>query len=449
MEERIFWGSILGVTIYMLIPYILTRMIGFGVFSQARKVSDALSLTFDDGPHPRYTPLLLDLLKKHDAKATFFVLGSMAERYPDIIQRMHEEGHLVGIHNYTHKTNWLLFPWSVRTDHVRRTADIVENIIGERPIYYRPPWGVINFFDLYLRRRFHIILWSVMVSDWRSKEPQDVKRMRDKLLRECQGGSVVLLHDSGETLGAIPEAPKYMLQALDEVLTDLRAQGLQFVRVDELMKMEKEDIDKRPGRFRTIIAKIFLSYDKLVHKLLGIYAIDENNPFLKIRIRPYRGKQTLQLDDGQTIERGDPIIELHFNNEQLYELGLKARSTTQLSVHMIRNMQQSMPLLSHMMQTDDRFQHVKGIYGISLIHRGSHRFGFSTFDLPRGLFLRLTKAYLRFIMLIVHPSGKDRLKTKSRQQLEPKIIAISREEVLKRFLASWMIQDLTVDGSDD
>ena len=200
MEERIFWGSILGVTIYMLLPYILTRIIGYGVFSKAR-TSNAIALTFDDGPHPKYTPLLLDLLKKHDAKATFFVLGAMAEKYPDLIRRMHEEGHQIGIHNYTHKTNWLLFPWSVRTDHIKKSADIVEDIIGTRPAFYRPPWGVINFFDLYLRKRFHIVLWSVMVSDWRSSEPRDADRMRDKLLAQCKGGAVVLLHDSGKRWG--------------------------------------------------------------------------------------------------------------------------------------------------------------------------------------------------------------------------------------------------------
>ena len=434
MEERIFWGSLLGVTIYMFIPYILTRIIGYGVFREAH-TKNALALTFDDGPHPRYTPQLLDLLKKHEAKATFFVLGSMAERYPDLIRRMHEEGHLIGIHNYTHKTNWLLFPWSVRTDHIHRSADIVEKIIGVRPIYYRPPWGIINFFDLYLRRRFHIILWSIMVSDWRSKEPADAVRMRDRLLRESSGGSVILLHDSGETLGAVPEAPIYMLQALDEVLTQLRPQGMQFVRVDDLMMMEQKQTSKRLSLAKRMLVRGFLLYDKLVHKLLGIQTVDANDPFLKIRIRPYHGKQVLHLDDGQTIKHGDAIIELHLNNELLYKLGLTARSTTQLSVQMIRSMQHLMPKISEKMKYDPSFQQVKGIYGVSIIHRGTQRFGFSIVDLPRGLLTSMTRAYLRFLMYAVHPSGKERMNTKA-ELLDPKIIAISREEVLKRYLAS-------------
>jgi len=434
VEERIFWGSILGVTIYMFIPYILTRIIGYGVFSRG-KSHDALALTFDDGPHPRYTPQLLDLLKKHGAKATFFVLGQMAEKYPDLIQRMYEEGHQVGIHNYTHKTNWLMFPWSVRTDHIKKTADIVESIIGVRPTFYRPPWGIINVFDFSLRKRFRIILWSVMVSDWRGKSPEDSVRMRNRLLKECKGGSVVLLHDSGETPGAIPEAPRYMLKALDETLARLKPQGMRFVRVDELMAMDEQAKSNRESLGKQIIVKLFLWYDQLVHRALGIQALDDSDPFLKLRIRPYHSKNPLHLSDGQTIQQGDSIIELHLNNVELHRLGVTARSTTQLSVQMIRSMQHLMPLLAAKLQHDPKFQDVKGLYGVSIIYRGTQRFGFSVIDLPDGLYARLTKAYLRFLMYVVHPRGKERLSTKT-ELLEPKIIAISREEILRKYLAS-------------
>jgi len=359
----------------------------------------------------------------------------MAERYPDLIRRMHEEGHQVGIHNYTHKSNWILFPWSVRTDHVHRTADIVEKIIGVRPTYYRPPWGIINVFDLSLRKKYHIILWSVMVSDWRSKGPADVIRMRDQLLRECKGGSVVLLHDSGETLGAQPEAPKYMLQALDEVLTRLKPQGMRFVRVDELMKMEQRTGNRRVSLFKRAFARAFLLYDKLVQKFLGIKPFDDQETFMKMRFRTYEGKRVLHLDDGREIRPGDPILELHLNNELLYKLSISARSTTQLSVQLIRCMQQMMPIISDRLQHDPDFQNVRALYGISLIHRNAQRFGFSLFDLPDGLFAKMTRAYLRFLLFAVHPDGKERLQMKT-ELLEPKIIAISREEVLKRYLAS-------------
>lgn len=438
MEERIFWGCILGIAvfivIYMLIPFILTRIWSFGVVKKAH-AHQTLALTFDDGPHPEYTPQLLDLLKKYDVKATFFVLGSMAEKHPELIRRMHEEGHLIGVHNYTHRSNWLMLPWTVHNGQVRKAADAVERIIGARPGYYRPPWGIMNLFDFRLLRKFRIILWSVMVNDWRSKSPDDVERMRDQLLTQCRGGSIVLLHDSGETFGAIPEAPRYMLRALDETLAVLKPQGMRFARIDELLALDEKDQPVRESLGKRIIVKLFLGYDQLVHKVLGIRPFDDSDPFLKYRIRPYHSKNPLHLEDGPVIQRGDPIIELHLNNVMLHQLGVTSRSLTQLSVKMIRSMQHLMPLLADKLKHDPTFRDIKGIYGVSLVHRGTQKFGFSVIDLPDGLYARLTKAYLRFLLFIVHPRGKERLGTKT-ELLEPKIIAISREEIIRRYLTS-------------
>jgi len=94
-----------------------------------------------------------------------------------------------------------------------------------------------------------------------------------------------------------------------------------------------------------------------------------------------------------------------------------------------------MPLLADKLKHDPTFRDIKGIYGVSLIHRGTQKFGFSVIDLPDGLYARLTKAYLRFLLFIVHPRGKERLGTKT-ELLEPKIIAISREEIIRRYLTS-------------
>lgn len=117
----------------------ISRLFGYRVFRRGIGRTD-YGLTFDDGPDPHYTPLLLDLLKRYDAKATFFVVGSHAERHPEIIKRMHDEGHLIGIHNYVHKTNWLMRPATVRKQ-IDRTDEIIFSITGERSTYYRPPWG--------------------------------------------------------------------------------------------------------------------------------------------------------------------------------------------------------------------------------------------------------------------------------------------------------------------
>ncbi|WP_442603966.1 polysaccharide deacetylase family protein [Paenibacillus sp. KN14-4R] len=224
-------GILCSITFYMLIPSLITRVIGWGVLRKG-SIKKQVAFTFDDGPNPQYTPRLLDLLKLHQVKATFFVLGSQAEQYPELIRRMDQEGHQIGIHNYRHKSNWLMLPSTIRREHLDRSADIIESIVGTRPNYYRPPWGLINLFDFFRSKQYRIALWSLMGGDWSSLNCQT--RMKSTLLGGITDGSVVLLHDSGETMGADKHAPYFMLQALDEVLNQLKTRNLKFVRLDEM-----------------------------------------------------------------------------------------------------------------------------------------------------------------------------------------------------------------------
>lgn len=100
-------------------------------------------------------------------KATFFVVGTKAEKYPELIQRMHNEGHLIGIHNYAHHSNWFMSPWKVRKG-LKNTAKVIKSITGVTPIYYRPPWECSTFSIFIRRGKYKIILWSIMAEDWRT-----------------------------------------------------------------------------------------------------------------------------------------------------------------------------------------------------------------------------------------------------------------------------------------
>ncbi|MEK5173932.1 polysaccharide deacetylase family protein [Heyndrickxia sp. FSL W8-0496] len=218
------------ILLYTVIPYFLTSGLGMKVFKRGKK-SNKIAFTFDDGPGPIYTPILLDLLKKNEVRATFFVVGSKAEKHPELIGRMHQEGHLIGIHNYIHHSNWFMSPWKVRKG-LEDTAKIIENITGVRPVYYRPPWGMLNLFDLFQLGKYKIILWSVMAKDWRtSGGSEKIKH----LLANIKGGDVILLHDSGDTLGAELDAPMNTINALKDILIQLRAKELICVRLDELL----------------------------------------------------------------------------------------------------------------------------------------------------------------------------------------------------------------------
>lgn len=428
MRDRLLLTFMLIVLAYTIVPWVATRMLAFGVFRKGN-ASGKIALTFDDGPDPVYTPLLLDLLRKHEAKATFFVLGSKAERHPDLIARMHDEGHQIGIHNYSHTSNWLQFPWTVRRKQADRSADIVASITGVKPACYRPPWGVLNAFDMFTLKPYTIVLWSVMPKDWRSRVGKT--KLKSRLMSGIKEGAVVLLHDSGDTFGADRDAPAHMLAALDEVLYGMRQQGVQPVRVDELMEAS---VASNVSLAKRIIVSAWMAWERCFVKLFRLRAVDDADPLLKLRVREYMGKQPIVLPDGEQIRKGDLIAELHLDNYSLYKLGLDSRSTVQLAAQLIRRTRTLMPEISRLLLTDPTYAKVKGLYGITMIHRGSRQLGFTVIDLPEGWFARVTRTYLRFLLYVVHPNGKKRLKQKT-ELLEPKIVAISKNELKLRYIA--------------
>lgn len=221
--------------LYTVIPFVLSRWMGIGVF-QKSQYDQRLAFTFDDGPDPLYTVQLLDVLNQYSVKASFFVVGERAERFPEIIERMHMEGHLIGIHNYTHRSNWLMSPWKVK-EGVEKTAQIIEQITGHRPVYYRPPWGMLNLFDYWIHPHYQIILWSVIVGDWRSKG--GAARILQSLQQSLHPGAVILLHDCGATWGADEDAPKYTIAALRQLLSELAVQNKGTATVNEMLQKKK------------------------------------------------------------------------------------------------------------------------------------------------------------------------------------------------------------------
>ncbi|WP_281885525.1 polysaccharide deacetylase family protein [Paenibacillus sp. YYML68] len=427
MDKKLFVTMMLFIVIYMVIPWVLSRIFSLGVFRRGQAGHQEVAFTFDDGPDPVYTPLLLDMLKERGVRATFFVLGSKAEKHPELIERMHREGHLIGVHNYRHLSNWLMAPWTVERREVKRSADIVESITGVRPVHYRPPWGVLNLFDYRLTQWFTIVLWSVMVQDWRSHVGKTT--MKSILLKRIQDGSIVLLHDSGDTIGADQDAPLYMLEALKDVIAELASRDYQFVRVDELKTKPSA-----AGAARRIVVTAWLMWERALIRLLRVKPIDHENTLLQLRVREYRGRSPLQLADGEEIKQGDQIAELHLDNYLLYELGKSSSSSVHLAIQLVRRTESLMPRIMQLIASDPAYKDVKGLYGISLIHRGTKQLGFTVLDLPKGVFSHVTRLYLRLLLSIIHPRGKDRLKEKS-ELLVPKIIAISRKELMNRYIA--------------
>ena len=186
----------------------------------------SIALTFDDGPNPRNTPALLDILKERGIHATFFVLGQNASLYPGILQRMVAEGHEIANHSWNHLS---FEPLTIeqRTSQVRKTNEAIERAIGHPPRLIRPPYGATNpNLNRWLEddQKMSVVLWSVDSRDWERHDPNSIRR---EILTATKPGSIILAHDIHRTT----------VSAMPGVLDELLAKGYRFVTVSELMSI--------------------------------------------------------------------------------------------------------------------------------------------------------------------------------------------------------------------
>ena len=194
-----------------------------------------LAITFDDGPDPRYTGLLLDLLKEHQIPATFFVVATNAKNNPDLIHRMLAEHHQVAMHSYSHRHAWLSSYPYMKKDF-QYSFEIMKEL-GCRPCCYRPPWGARNPFTGYFLKQYglRLVLWDVMVQDWQAKAT--VQRTKDRILARVFDGAVLCLHDAGEKTGGSKGAPLRTIEALRMALPFLEREYV-FKTIEELKPNE-------------------------------------------------------------------------------------------------------------------------------------------------------------------------------------------------------------------
>lgn len=190
-----------------------------------------IAMTFDDGPHPVLTPKLLDLLKAHGIKATFFLIGQNAAKYPDIVRRIVAEGHEIGNHTWSHPQLTKLAPGELH-DEITKTSDVLATITGHPPALMRPPYGATSpLINQWLAREFgmKVIIWSVDPLDWRYHDSAHVESV---ILAETKPGAIILSHDIHATTVA----------AMPETLDVLLAKGYKFVTVSELISMDKPPV---------------------------------------------------------------------------------------------------------------------------------------------------------------------------------------------------------------
>ncbi len=180
-------------------------------------------LTFDDGPHPDFTPKLLKILADNQVKATFFVIGNMAEQFPEQIVAIRNGGHTLGNHTFSHVTLTKIQPQDVQVE-LRSTNDLIQKISGVRMKYCRPPGGDYDreVLDKASELGLTTVLWTDDPGDYAN--PGDTVEYRS-LMRKLTSGGIILLHDGS----------KDTLDILDKLIKAVRAKGLKFVSPDEMM----------------------------------------------------------------------------------------------------------------------------------------------------------------------------------------------------------------------
>lgn len=183
-----------------------------------------VALTFDDGPSSAYTPKVLDILKRHGAKGTFFVLGSNAKRCSSIVSRAASEGHEIGVHTWSH-INMVRSSMEKIDSEVSRTAEVIRSITGKSPAVMRPPYGAVNariVNHMYDRYGMRSILWDVDTQDWRRP---GVSTVVSRAVNRAKSGSIILVHDIHAST----------LAAIEGIVTGLQARGYTLVTVSELL----------------------------------------------------------------------------------------------------------------------------------------------------------------------------------------------------------------------
>lgn len=188
-----------------------------------------LYLTFDAGFENGNTPAILDALKKHDVKATFFVVGTYIKDNPDLIKRIHEEGHLIGNHTYHHPDMSQIATKESFHKELKDVETEYKNVVGEEMTkFYRPPQGKYNESNLQMAKDlgYHTFFWSLAYVDWYENDQPSKEEAFQKLLGRIHPGAIVLLHSTSKTNADI----------LDELLTKWEEMGYKFASLETLIQ---------------------------------------------------------------------------------------------------------------------------------------------------------------------------------------------------------------------
>lgn len=193
-----------------------------------------------------------------------------------------------------------------------------------------------------------IILWSAIFGDWNVK--LGAERLKQKMMEKLNPGEVLLLHDCGRTPGADETAPANMLIALEAYMEEATKRGYQFVGIAELIKLTEKH--QTYGMEKTIVGA-WLLYEQLFHLVFRLKHVGEDNHCFHYRVIKYNGDPIKLADDGY-LNKGDKVVELHFDNKMLSTIATTSSSPLATGIRMLREVEQALPVLANVLANDPK-----------------------------------------------------------------------------------------------
>ena len=191
--------------------------------------SRAVALTFDDGPDPRWTPRVLDVLSARGARATFFLIGQRAAAAPDVVRAIADAGHEIANHTWSHSSLWLCSPRRTELE-IARGHGVLAELTGVAPRHFRPPWGMVNaaMWRALKKTGEHCVFWTLQPEGLRARSPE---AQTAYVVNRAGPGAIVDLHDAEGVVGA----PARLIAALPAMLDGLRDAGYRLTTVATLL----------------------------------------------------------------------------------------------------------------------------------------------------------------------------------------------------------------------
>ncbi|PSR22213.1 MAG: polysaccharide deacetylase family protein [Sulfobacillus acidophilus] len=404
-------GVVVGLVIAWILVYLAPDLwfhhLQWGAWAGSSAQAQ-VSLTFDDGPGPD-TDQILNVLQEFQVRATFFIVTERLRERPEVLERLIRQGHEVGLHMTRHVSAFLLTPWKSFAEVTRGVREL--EALGQRPQFFRPPWGHVNLGTWLAAKRcgLTLVFWSVAPDDWKpQKRPETISHY---VVQLAQPGSVVVLHDAGGSR-------ERTARALPAMIEGLRARGLEPVPVAAL--------DRERSEWR----RMWNWWEIRFTRQWDIESIPNSGggqPILRIGHIRYRGP-AVRLSSGRDLRRGVAMGEIHFGNPALAQFSGQAVSG-------LRALHKVMTALSDLVQWLDQHESYGDIVvvgGITLLDAAHtiEKLGFQHVPV-RGWTKWSMWGYLLVLMIIYHRDGWRTLRRFRR--LEPVLLLMDIDTLRERF----------------